>query len=104
VRLSVRLSMHPEQCGEDYVINASVDHIWEEDHSHYGDVSSFSSLTNRQHPRGCCSCSGTVRSRRVVITKQNLVSDLEGATPRRLASPATAQFCLTIPMLGVHGT
>jgi hypothetical protein len=51
-RLLLRLSMHPKRCGEeDYVINASVEHVWEEDHSHYGGVSSFCSLTSRQHPR-----------------------------------------------------
>jgi hypothetical protein len=33
------------------------------------------------------------------MTKQNLVSDLEAATPGRLASPRTAESCLTIPML-----
>jgi hypothetical protein len=33
------------------------------------------------------------------MTKQNLVSDLEVATPGHLASPRTAQSCLTIPML-----
>jgi hypothetical protein len=92
--------MHPKRCGEeDYVINASVEHVWEEDHSHYGDVSSFCSLTSRQYPRRMLLVQWDGDIQGVAMTKQNLVSDLEAATPRRLALPRMAQSCLTIPML-----
>jgi hypothetical protein len=71
------------------VINASVEHVWEEDHSHYGGVSSFCSLTSRQHPRWMLLVQRDGDIQGVAMTKQNLVSDMEAATPGCQASPRT---------------